>query len=389
MGNEGVLPEDILFARPDLTPADEQAVLRVLRSGWLTTGDECIRLEQELAERLCAPHVIATSSCTSAMQIALAYLDLPRGARVGVPVWTFPATALVVHHAGLRPVLLDIDPATLNLSADAFEAEASQLHAVMPVHFGGVPVDVGVRHMAAELGLPVIEDAAHALGAADDRGPVNGRSVVAAAFSFYATKNLTSAEGGALATHDRGLAEFARSYRQHGMSREAWKRYRSDGKPLYDIVAPGIKANLPDLLAALARSQLRRFDTMQRARRELVLAYRERLQSRSELQVLPPVLAEDGADHLFVVALHASIDRGEVIRRLQGDRIGSSVHFTPLTQLSWLRENAEVGRGGCSNSENMAPRVLSLPLHPGLTIDHVDRVCDSLVRAVRGCSLST
>ena len=373
----------IPFARPDITEAEVAAVERVLRSGWITTGEECLELERELGEYLGVEHLVAVSSCTAAIEIAYASLRLPPGARVGVPTWTFASSALAPFHHGALPVLLDVDPETLNLSTDALApALEDGLDAVVVVHFGGVPVAAEVLAVCAEAGVPVIEDAAHSLGARDHRGPTAGRGSVAACLSFYATKNLTCAEGGALVTDRADVADFARSFRQHGLSRDAWARYRPGEWAQYDLIGAGIKANLPDVLAALARVQLSRFPAMQSRRRALVRRYRERLEGTSALSPLPPRLDPDGADHLFVVALAEGLRRETVTAALDAARIGFSVHFQPLHRFGWFRANAAVGPAGVDVAESLADRVLSLPLSAAMTNADVDRVCDVVLAAV-------
>jgi len=375
------------FAEPDIQPSDRAAVNRVLDSKWLTTGVECQSLEEELCREVGAPFVVAVSSCTSALEIALAFLDLPPGSRIGVPTWTFVSTALAAHRSGGRVVLLDVDPDTLNVDPGSVsDAMADGLDALMPVHFGGVPVSSDIRRYCRSKGLPVIEDAAHALGASDDRGSINGKDVLAACYSFYATKNLSCGEGGALATFDQDLASFARSFRLHGLSKDAWRRYLPEAKPeaaLYDLVGPGIKANMSDLLAALARSQLARFASMQAWRRVLVQRYRARLIELDDIGIVPGRLAESGADHLMVVVLPVEADRPSVVRSLAERGIPTSVHFQPLHRFDWMAKNMEVGRGGLDVAEKMAGRVLSLPLHTGLSLDDVDRVVTGLGEAVR------
>ena len=376
----------VAFAVPDVDASDHEAVERVLRSRWLTTGEECLRLEEELATFLGAPHVVAVSSCTAALEIALTWLDLPAGARVGVPDWTFVSTALAAHRAGLEVVLLDADPDTLNVSPTAVAAALEEgLDALLPVHFGGVAVAPEVRAIAAGAGVPVVEDAAHALGAADERGPVNGRDVVAACYSFYATKNLSCGEGGAVATFDSELAGFARSWRLHGLSRDAWARYRPDapvGASLYELVGPGLKANLPDLLAAVARSQLARFPSMQARRRRLVTAYREALEGLP-VQCVPGKLDEGGADHLMVVVLPEHVERSSLVRRMAAEGVATSVHFQPLSGFGWVAEHARPGPVGLKVTTAMAPRVVSLPLHTSLGDADVERVVATLDRALR------
>ena len=195
--------DPIHFAVPDITEADVEAVSRVLRSGWITTGEECLELERELAEYLDVPHVVTMSSCTAALETALAHLGLGQGARVGVPTWTFTSTALAAHREDYQPVLLDVDADTLNLSPSALEDAIDEgLDAVVAVHLGGVPIDGRVHDLCQQAGIPLVEDAAHALGARDHRGMVAGQGTAGACFSFYAPKNLTSGEGGALATDD-------------------------------------------------------------------------------------------------------------------------------------------------------------------------------------------
>lgn len=374
--------QQILFAVPSISDEDVAAVTAVLRSGWITTGTESQLLEAELAAYLGAEHVIAVSSCTAALEIALAHLALPAGARVGVPAWTFISTALAAVHNNLQPVLLDVEPDTLNLSAESLQAALAQgLDAVVAVHFGGVPVDRAIHELCADAGVPLVEDAAHALGTRDERGLIGGLGTQAACFSFYATKNLTSAEGGALATDDGGLADFARSHRLHGMSADAHARYKPGGGTHYDMVSPGIKANLPDLLAALARSQLARFDAMQGRRRAILAAYRAALEPAG-FAFVPRQVHPGSADHLAVVVLPEQVDRSHVIEGLKARGINPSVHFRPLHQFTWFADHAAVGPTGLATCDALAPRALSLPLHVGLTDTDVARVSAALVDLV-------
>jgi len=375
-------PPQILFAAPDITDADVEAVTAVLRSGWITTGEQCQLLEAALAEYLHIPHVVAVSSCTAAIETAYAHLDLPPGARVGVPAWTFVSTALAPVHHGAHPVVLDSEPDTLNMSPAALAAALDEgLDAVVTVHFGGVPVSAEIRKLCADSGVPLIEDAAHALGAVDDRGLIAGQDTAGACFSFYATKNLTSGEGGAIATDDDDLAAFARSFRLHGMSRDAWARYHPGAPSGYDLEVPGIKGNLPDVLAALALSQFQRFEESQRFRAELVARYREAL-GALPVEFVPGEVDPGSADHLMVVLLPDGVDRGTVTVRMQADGVATSVHFRPLNDFSWFRDNATVGPGGTPVTDRLSTRALSLPLHTRLSLADVVRICGSLEKAL-------
>lgn len=373
---------EILFSEPDVTEDDVAAVGRVLRGGWLTTGNECQLLEEGIAAYLGMTHVVGVSSCTAALEIAMASLGLPLGARVAVPTWTFISTALAAHRVGAVPIWVDVDESTLNISPSSLAAVLDDgVDAVVAVHFGGVPVDRAIHELCHSAGVPVVEDTAHAFGSADWRGRALGRGSVASCLSFYATKNLTSAEGGAIATDDHRVASFARSHRLHGLSNDAWVRYKPGGHSNYDLLGPGIKANLPDVLAALARSQLARFPEMQARRRQWVLRYRKQL-AGSGLRFVPEQLALDGADHLMVVVLPEGVDRETVVKRLRFAGIGSSIHFRPLHTFRWFDAHAVSGPGGLAMADHMAPRVLSLPLHVRLSDDQVDRVCQELRSAV-------
>jgi len=211
-----------------------------------------------------------------------------------------------------------------------------------------------------------------------------GRGTVGACFSFYATKNITSAEGGAFVTDDAERAGFARSQRLHGLTADAWARYIPGSAPGYDLIEPGLKANLPDLLAALARSQLARIDDMQASRRRVVRAYHEHLAGIPGLDIVPGPLDERSADHLFVVVLPPGLDRGSVMAGMAREGISTSVHFQPLHRMRWFTEHAEVGPTGVGGAESVAERALSLPLHPSLTPADVERVAAALRRALAG-----
>jgi dTDP-4-amino-4,6-dideoxygalactose transaminase len=373
----------VRFAAPPLDERDVEAVVAVLRRGWITTGEETEAFEAELAAATGARHVVAMSSCTAALETAFAHLHLPPGSVVGVPTWTFVSSALAPLKHGCDVLLLDVDEDTLNVDAEAVERGLDAgMAALLAVHFGGVPVAREVLDLAAHAGVPVVEDAAHALGAADHRGPIAGRGTAGACFSFYATKNLTTAEGGALATDDPDLAAFARSYRLHGLDADAWARYRPGARASYDLVSGGIKANLPDLLAALGRSQLRRFGELQARRRAAVRRYRAGLAGVPGLRFVPAEVAAGGADHLAVVLLPEGTDRDRVVAAMADAGIGTSVHFQPLHRFGWLGERARLDPGGTPVADAAAGRALSLPLHPSLADDDVDRVCEELARCL-------
>jgi dTDP-4-amino-4,6-dideoxygalactose transaminase len=281
-------------------------------------------------------------------------------------------------------VLLDVNPDTLNLSPSALDAAlATGIEAVVPVHFAGVPVSRAVHELCADLGVPIVEDAAHAFGAIDHRGRMAGRDTTSVCFSFYSSKNLSSGEGGAIATEHRVFAERARARRLHGMTRDPWARALPGMRADYDIPEPGIKANLPDILAALARSQLARFDEMQARRRVIVDHYREVLDGIPGLEIVPAVKRPGSANHLMVVLLPRDVDRGAVRERMAERGVATGIHFRPLHELEWFAARAEIGPGGTPVADAAADRALSLPLRTGLTESDVERVCTELGHALR------
>lgn len=381
------MADDVIrFSEPDVGEDEVAAAGRALLSGWITTGEECLALEAELAEFLGVDHVVAVSSCTAALEIAVAHLDLPRGSRIGIPTWTFVSTAMAAVHRGLVPVLLDVEADSMNLCPESLSAalhSSEGLDAVIAVHFAGIAVSETIHHLCSSAGVPLIEDAAHALGSTDFRGLVGGSGTAGCCYSFYATKNLTSAEGGAIATDDERLADFARSFRLHGLSKDAWARYRPDARTLdYDVVGDGLKANLPDVLAAVARVQLRRFNQMQTRRREIVTQYR-RLLDNCPVRFVPAELNPNSADHLFVVILPHGADRAAIQADLKNRGIGTSVHFRPLHTFEWFAtQGFGPGPSGLPVAGRLAERALSLPLHPRLSDSDVTRVCDALSTAI-------
>jgi dTDP-4-amino-4,6-dideoxygalactose transaminase len=371
----------VKFSEPDIREAEESAVARVLRSGWITTGEEAATFEAELSRYLGGPHVATVSSCTVALEAVLASLHLPRGSVVAVPTWTFVATGLVPARLNLRPALLDIDASTLNLSPESLrrliESDAPP-RAVIPVHFAGVPISDEIYELCARHGLPIVGDAAHAFGTEDSVGRIAGRRSIADCFSFYATKNLTCAEGGAIATFDSELFEFVGHYRLHGLDRDAWKRYHVRSSDQYALRFPGTKGNLPDVLAAIGRVQLSRFDKMQERRRELVHTYLAEFSTIQGASPLPSMGATGSAHHLFVIVLGRRVDRDLVRTRLSSMGVGTSVHFTPLHEHEWFAQNSLLPTTGLPVASELSRRVMSLPLHPRMTRRDASHVCNAL-----------
>jgi dTDP-4-amino-4,6-dideoxygalactose transaminase len=371
------------FCRTEIVPQAQQAAVRVLASGWVTTGAESIAFEREFGEWVGARHTVSVSSCTAAIQLALASLGLPPGAPVLTPTLTFCGAVQAIIHAGLRPVLVDADEDTLAVSAEGVAKAARNGAAAMVIqHMAGYPVDGS--ELAAAAGIPVsavVEDAAHGLGAAIAGRPV-GSLARAACFSFYATKNLPIGEGGALTTTDGELAERWRRMRLHGMSRDAWRRYDLSGTWRYTVEDAGMKANFTDVQAAIGRAQLHHLAAWQERRAAIAARYDAQLRDVRGLSLPPRPAAGTHAWHLYIVRIDRrafGMDRDSVSDRLAGLGIGTSVHFIPVHHLPYFRELLGVEAcGELAAADHIFPQLLSLPMHPGLADSEVDRVCEAL-----------
>jgi len=378
----------IPFAFPSITDVERRAVLDVLDSGWLTTGPRTKEFEARFAETVGARHAVALNSATAALHLALEALGVRAGDEVIVPTWTFAASAEVITYQGAVPILVDVDPVTLNATPDGvLEAVSDRTRAVIAVHLGGRPMAISELVAALEpRSIPVVEDTAHAFpsrigGMAGRYAGTIGR---AGAFSFYATKTITTGEGGMLVTDDTDLADRARLMSLHGISRHAWNRYAAGGSWRYEIEDAGFKYNMTDLAAALGLAQLGRAEELFAARKALAAGYRQRLAASPAADLLE--LPEDVADgshawHLFVVRLRLdrlAIDRATVIDRLQAKGIGASVHFIPLHLHPYYRARPETTPLPLPNATREFERVVSLPLWPGLTDAQLDRIADTL-----------
>ena len=373
------------FSPPAVGEDEIAEVVEALRSGWITTGPKAGQFEAAFAARLGAPGALGLNSCTAGLHTALATLGIGPGDEVITTPMTFAASVNVIEHVGARPVLVDVEHDTLNIDPAAVErAITPRTRALLPVHFAGHPAELdALWALARQHGLAVIEDAAHSLPAAYRGRPI-GSGANPVAFSFYATKNLTTGEGGMLT----GSAEFlerARVLSLHGMDRDGWKRYAKGGNWFYEIVAPGFKYNMTDIQAAMGLAQLRRLDAMQRRRREVVGRYHDAFRDEEALELPVERGHVEHAWHLYVVRLRLDrlrIDRDQVIRELTARNIGTSVHFIPVHLHPWYRERYGFVPGQFPVAYASYLRTISLPLHPGLTDEDAGDVTDAVLDVV-------
>ncbi|GIV07002.1 MAG: spore coat polysaccharide biosynthesis protein SpsC [Fimbriimonadales bacterium] len=375
--------EFLPYALPALDEAEEQAVLNVLRSGWLTTGQRTRQFEQEFAAYTGAPHAIAVNSCTAAMHLVLAAWGIGKGDEVITTPLTFCATIEAVEYVGATPVLVDIDPAAANIDPNRIEdAITPRTRALLPVHYGGLPCEMdAIMEIATRHNLKVLEDAAHASGAAY-KGRKIGTIGHATAFSFYANKNMTTGEGGMITTHDAELADQCRILSLHGISRDAWKRYTAAGSWYYEVQALGFKYNMPDVLAAIGICQLRKLDAMNARRQQLAAQYHQAFRAMDFLIPFPPELPDDRTHvwHLYTILLHLDalrIGRDQFIEELKAHNIGVSVHYIPIHYHPHYRAYGW-RKGDFPHTEAYYERTISLPLYPAMSDQDVADVIEAV-----------
>jgi perosamine synthetase len=365
------------YAGCEITPAARAAAAAVLESGWITAGPLTSDFERALAAWVGAEHAVAVSSCTAAIELSLRALRLPPGAPVLSPTLTFCGAVHAIVHAGLRPVLVDVDEATLTLAPRDVAAAAERFgaRAMVVQHMAGYPAPVAELTVAAGLNrADVVEDAAHGLGAQVGPAAV-GTLSGATCFSFYATKNLPIGEGGAVTTSDPELAAHLQRSRQHGMSRDAWRRYRPGSGWRYSVDGDGLKANFTDLQAAIGRAQLSRLDDWQQRRAQLAQRYDTGLRDIAGIERPPRPAVGRHAWHLYVIQVGAGyrLNRDQLAVALADRGVGTSVHFIPVHHFPYFREL--LGSPRLPVADRVFTSLLSLPLHPRLTFGDVDHVC--------------
>jgi dTDP-4-amino-4,6-dideoxygalactose transaminase len=377
----------IPFHVPSTGRSEIRLVNESIRSGWLTTGPKVALLEAKIRRYVGARHAIAVNSCTAALHLALAAAGVGRGDEVVTSPYTFAATAEAIFYLGARPVLADIDARTLNIDpAKAGRAVTRKTRAIMPVHIAGLPCDMApIMRLGRHRGITVIDDAAHALGTA-----IGGRAIGSVAdmtcFSFYATKNLTTGEGGMVTLDDGRLAERLRRLSLHGLTRDAWKRYTRAGSWRYDVVDLGYKYNMTDVAAALGLAQFARFRSMQARRRKLAKRYTRLLSGEEAFETPPEMPGTTHAWHLYILRVNPGvlrIGRDQIIEELRDRGIGTSVHFQPLHLFTHYRRLLGHRPGDFPETERQSARAISLPLYPGLADAAVDRIGATLLELAR------
>ncbi len=376
----------IPFALPSLGEEEEQAVLRVLRSGWLTTGKEAKAFEQEFADYVGARYALAVNSATAGLHLALEAAGIGPGDKVVTTPYTFTATAEVIRYLGADPVFIDIDLSTYNMDPAALSralAENRKIKCILPVHIGGKPAAMDeILKLKKKYTIPVIEDAAHAFPLSL-KGKFLGTLGDAGVYSFYATKTITTGEGGMIVTDNDEIAGRIAVMRLHGIDREIWDRYTSKKASWqYRVVEAGFKYNMPDILAAMGREQLKKGAAFLSRRRQIA-AYYEKELGGLDFLILPPP-SELNAWHLYIVRLKeekCTIGRDTFLRYMKEKGIGTSVHYIPLHIMPYYRKKYGFKPEDFPHALHVYQTVFSLPIYPGLTEEQCSRVA-AAVRAI-------
>ncbi|MDP2709619.1 MAG: DegT/DnrJ/EryC1/StrS family aminotransferase [Solirubrobacteraceae bacterium] len=377
----------LIFGSPQIGEAEIAEVVDSLRSGWVGTGPKVARFEQMLEDYVGVPHVRALGSCSMALMLALRVLGIGPGDEVIVPAMTFVATVNAVEHTGARAVLVDCEPGTGLLDLDAAGAAITpRTAALVAVHLSGRPIDMDrLNAIRDRHGIAIVEDAAHALGARWRGRPIGGHGNITA-FSFYVTKNITTIEGGALATTDAAVAERVERLAMHGLSAGAWERFSDAGHRHYDVVEPGFKCNMTDVQAALGLHQLPMLDAWIDRRAELWQGYDERLADLPLRTPLAPATGTRHARHLYTVELadDAPCSRDELLRALHESRVGAGVHYRGVHLHPYYRDRYGLAPERFPVATSISQRTLSLPLGSQLGDGDLDDVAAALRRALAG-----
>jgi UDP-4-amino-4-deoxy-L-arabinose-oxoglutarate aminotransferase len=375
------------FGQPHFTEREIAAVAKILRSGWVGMGSETLTFEKELAAFLDVPHVVTVNSCTSALFLSLLMEGVKSGDEVICPSLTWCSTANAALYLGATPVFCDIDAATLNVTPESIrEKLTAKTKAVVVVHFGGLAVDVQAIRQVVPANVAIIEDAAHAFGSKFDDGRSVGASGNLTCFSFYANKNLSTGEGGAIALCDDDLADRVRSLRQHGLPLDAWKRFTHPHTLLRNELADlGYKMNYTDLQAAIGRVQLARYDELADTRAQVAQCYVDYLSD-----MIPTVKWQEGslnsghARHLFVIQLplqQLNRTRDEVLLELRARNVGAAIHYAPLHVMPlYCRGNEPPS---LPNTEAVADSALTLPISSSMTLQDAEYVVKHFISILR------
>jgi len=372
----------IPFARPWIDDAEIGAVSEVLASKWISTGPKTAEFERHFAEYIGVKHALAVSSCTAALHLSLVAAGIGEGDEVITTPYTFTATSEAIGYTGAKPIFVDIDPVTLNIDVNRItEKITTRTKAILPVHIAGLPCNMDVLlEIGKQRNLVVIDDAAHAIPT-DYKGHRIGSIGDLSAFSFYANKNLATGEGGMITTNNDDFAEMIKPMRLHGLSKDAWDRQSNRSAWYYQVNSQGYKYNMTDIQAAMGLCQLVKLDKQTDIRRKYVQIYQERLGTISEIVTPPEETLNCRSCHLYIIQLRtelSKISREGFIEAMRQAHIECSVHYIPLHCFPFYQKLYGYREGDFPCAEAVSERVVSLPLHPDLTIEDIHIIVDAI-----------
>lgn len=374
----------IPFGVPDFADREIEAVTRVLKSGWVGMGPETIAFEHELEKYCDAKNVVTVNSCTSALHLSLIVNNIKPEDEVICPSFTWCSTANVVKYIGAKVIFCDVNPNTYCADVDTImECVTSKTKAIIPVHMGGLAADINKIQLELPESCNIIEDAAHALGSYYNNGKSVGSSDNLTCFSFYANKNLSTADGGAIAVSDLKLADRLRSLRLHGLSTDAWERFTSSNKFVSDMVELGYKMNYTDLQAALGRIQLSRQSEFQKRRFEIASYYSHELKKLNRnIKIQQSVLDPSHSRHLYLIELPLESlikSRDQIISDMRQENIGATIHYKPVHKMSYYMQYSQ---NSLPVTEYIANRIMTLPIGAHMTLDDAKNVMEVFERVV-------
>ncbi|GAB1621641.1 UDP-4-amino-4-deoxy-L-arabinose aminotransferase [Agarivorans albus] len=374
------------LSRPAIEQQEIDAVVEVLKSGWITTGPKNAELENAIKSYTGAEHAVALSSATAGLHLTLVALGIGPGDEVITPSMTWVSTVNLITLMGAKPVFVDVDADTLMTTAERIEAQiTNKTKLIIPVHYAGAPLDLdAIYALAEQYNIPVVEDAAHAIGCEYKGRPIGqtGHCI----FSLHAIKNVTTAEGGIFTTNDAELAERIRRLKFHGLGVDAFDRETQGRAPQAEVIEPGYKYNMPDICAVLGLGQMQRLASITAQRQALVAHYRKLL---AEVEGISPMSVPSYVHthcwHLMIVRVEPSIcgfDRDQLISMLKQQGIGAGIHFKACHSQKYYRESYQTRFGeinpDLSNTEFNSQRICSLPLFPGMQLSDVERVVSAI-----------
>lgn len=377
----------IPFHKPYITDDEINGVIDTVKSGWWTTGPKVQKFEKEFNDYIGSKRSVAVSSWTAAAHLVLEAIGLNPGDEVIVPSITFTATAEIVCYFNAKPIIVDVDPNTLNILPEAVErAITPKTKAIIPVHYGGLPCDMDeILALAKKLKIKIIEDAAHALPAVYKSKKIGTIGDVTC-FSFYVTKPLATGEGGMICTADDGIAERCSIMRLHGINHNSWDRYTEEGSWFYEVVSPGFKYNFTDIQASLGLAQLKKINMLRELRKKISQKYDEAF-NKNELIKIPVKQSDrESSYHLYSIQLNTNalkISRSEFIEELKNKGIGSSVHFIPLYRHPYYNKTYNLNPEDFPNSEYVFPKLVSLPIWPGMSEAQIDRIIEEVLSILK------